>query len=543
MVEERPNHVRLFPTTTSRKPASILQITTFALTRQETPMTTGNRTRIVVALAVGIAGGVLFATVREPVRARGNDPLPSEKGIRSAQVTTSVPDVIITLAIERRLERNPAIPVDAINVRSDLGVVTLTGKVNNVLVRDEVGSIARSADGVRSVVNRLVVAPTTQSDELIRTGVMHSLGADPAVVAAGIEPSVSNGVVTLSGTVPSWSQKQLASVNAGGVKGVTSVRNELVVKSSPALDSELAHVITDLLKWDRSVSAAHSRDDLDSQSGILGAGTSRDRAYSESSVAGTREVDSDQLKLDSLEKGLGRDSTTIASANAAVEQAVRDAITSDPRITPFKPTVSVSEGVVTLLGTVGNSAAKRAAANDAMNTLGVWRVVNLLKVRPENPVVDADLARDVQLAFARDPFLTRYEPRIVVRDGYVSLYGHVDSFDERRRADDVAARVKGVIAVRDFMTVSSPFQLSIGPEGIERDNDVREDILNQLRWNPYLNSDDVRVSVRDGVATITGTVGTFSESRAATASAFEGGALRVINELRILNERTTLYRP
>lgn len=65
------------------------------------------------------------------------------------------------------------------------------------------------------------------------------------------------------------------------------------------------------------------------------------------------------------------------------------------------------------------------------------------------------------------------------------------------------------------------------------DREIVEDIENQLRWSPFVDEDEVTVTVEDGVATLTGRVDTWSERSAAEENAIEGGAHEVRNLLDI----------
>ena len=65
------------------------------------------------------------------------------------------------------------------------------------------------------------------------------------------------------------------------------------------------------------------------------------------------------------------------------------------------------------------------------------------------------------------------------------------------------------------------------------DWEIKEDIDDELFWSPFVDSDDVSVSVDDGVAELTGTVDTWAERETATVNAIEGGAVTVDNDLSV----------
>ena len=84
-------------------------------------------------------------------------------------------------------------------------------------------------------------APATDSD--LQRDVLDELKWEPSVNAAHIGVSVKDGVVTLSGHVPSYAEKYAAERAAKRVHGVKAVANELDVKlpgSSQRTDEDIA---------------------------------------------------------------------------------------------------------------------------------------------------------------------------------------------------------------------------------------------------------------------------------------------------------------
>ena len=68
---------------------------------------------------------------------------------------------------------------------------------------------------------------------------------------------------------------------------------------------------------------------------------------------------------------------------------------------------------------------------------------------------------------------------------------------------------------------------------VRSDADIREDIESELAWSPFVDANEVTVSVENGVATLTGTVDTWAEYNAARENAYEGGAASVITKLEV----------
>ncbi|MGD9132848.1 MAG: BON domain-containing protein, partial [Desulfobacterales bacterium] len=203
------------------------------------------------------------------------------------------------------------------------------------------------------------------------------------------------------------------------------------------------------------------------------------------------------------------------------------------RLSPSNLTVSVENGVVTLNGQVHDLRAKRAAEQDANNTVGVWLVRNRIKVRPDMgphtspaPDVDAELAKKIRLALLRNPYTHQHEIGVTVNNRLVMLDGAVNSNLEKAKAEEVVSAVKGVAAVTNNLRVMKTWT--------PRDDwEIKKDIEDELWWSPFVDEDDVSVNVTDGTATLVGVVDTLRERRVATENAYEGGAKHVRNELKV----------
>jgi osmotically-inducible protein OsmY len=222
-----------------------------------------------------------------------------------------------------------------------------------------------------------------------------------------------------------------------------------------------------------------------------------------------------------------------------VKQAINDAFLYDPRVWHFQIDVDVNNGSVTLTGTVNNLKAKKAAEENAQNTVGVWQVKNHIRVRPKDDWKDSEISENVRESLSLDPYIDRYDVIVSAYNGKVYLYGVVDTYFERYRAEDIASRVKGVVEVQNNLQVD--YTPSLSTETWKPDWQIEEDIRSELFWSPFVDSDEVIVNVEDGVATLTGTVDTWSERQDATENAFEGGAVRVVNNLDV--EYGTDYWP
>jgi osmotically-inducible protein OsmY len=445
-----------------------------------------------------------------------------------------VPDMSITNAVEAALQRDDGVSSHLIDVKTNNGILTLSGSVDNILSRDRAVTIARATKGVRSVVDRLEVTPVERTDSEIRKDVREALSQDPAADAYEIDVTVNGGVVTLSGRVDSWAERRLGETIAKGVLGVRKVDNNIVVKAPvKRSDNEIKADVERQLEIDALINANRINVAVNNGkvklTGTLGSAAEIDRALSKAWVLGVKSVQGDFDVDWTAGNRMRRTGGGPNLSNEEIVKAVKDAFFYDPRVRSFNPIVTVDDGVVTLSGRVRNLAAKRAAADTAMNTVGVRRVINLLRVRPLNRPSDQELAARVRAALLRDPWVERRDISVSVFNGKAYLYGTVDSNLEKNHAESVASNVRGIIDVQNNLVSRS--QLTR-----RNDREIKEDIESELWWSPFVDSDTISVTVHKGEATLTGSVGTWFEWKAAEENALEGGARTVWNNLKIRQE-------
>jgi osmotically-inducible protein OsmY len=144
-------------------------------------------------------------------------------------------------------------------------------------------------------------------------------------------------------------------------------------------------------------------------------------------------------------------------------------------------------------------------------------------------VPDLEIERKLKEGFLRDPYIDRSEIAVTVRDGTVYLSGRVGTRFEKLRAEDLVHRITGVRNVVNQLVTPSTWVYT-------RDWAIRQDLEHELWLNPLVDSQEIRVVVRDGVATLTGTVDSWQEKQLATEEAFQAGARSVRNNLIVQYE-------
>lgn len=145
--------------------------------------------------------------------------------------------------------------------------------------------------------------------------------------------------------------------------------------------------------------------------------------------------------------------------NTPLTDAVIASLDRDPRIPDsLEIAVTAQGGTVTLRGTVESFGQRRAAAQDARNIEGVYRVDNQLKVslrgshrRSDDEIRGAALQNLMWDVDVPSDFVD-----VHVDGGWVTLEGEVrDQFQSDAAYDDVA-RLYGVVGVTNEIRVTNP---------------------------------------------------------------------------------------
>jgi osmotically-inducible protein OsmY len=134
----------------------------------------------------------------------------------------------LRLDVEDELLWEPRVDNEAIAVSAHHGKVELRGTVGSFREKRAATAAAKRVYGVKKVDNDLDVELLVQDrreDADIRGGVLEALGLD-GQVPHSVDADVTEGTVTLSGTVSHQYQRDEADYVAGNVPGVCWVTND-----------------------------------------------------------------------------------------------------------------------------------------------------------------------------------------------------------------------------------------------------------------------------------------------------------------------------
>jgi osmotically-inducible protein OsmY len=113
---------------------------------------------------------------------------------------------------------------------------------------------------------------------------------------------------------------------------------------------------------------------------------------------------------------------------------------------------------------------------------------------------DYQIQEDVMEELKWQPFLKASEIGVAVKNGVVTLSGHVDSYSKKVAAENAAKKVVGVKAVAEEIEVG------VSPSYSKTDAEIAEAVLNALKWHNAVQEEKIKIKVEDGYVKLEGEV-------------------------------------
>ena len=350
----------------------------------------------------------------------------------------------------------------------------------------------------------------SRPDTWVATSVEAALYGTDDVRGSDIDVDVTDGVVTLSGSVPNETARERAIAAARGVDGATRVDDRLTVTP------------------DRQVAA-------------------QPRTAADQEPAATSAADTDDRNP------------------AWITTKIQAQYFANPEVKPWNIDVTTRpNGVVELRGEVEEAADRTEAVRIARETEGVVRVDNQLRVRGEDQRDDrgTDLAvnrigedawvtAQIQSKYFLDDDVKSMDIDVTTVGGVVTLRGSVDNASERRQALALARNTEGVRDVRDELRVGTQAADAQARAEDDGTGDVRgtsgsgvasavddawitTKVQSQYFLDPEVKGHEIDVDTRGGVVTLSGSVASEMRKNLAGQIARETeGVSRVVNQLSV----------
>jgi osmotically-inducible protein OsmY len=356
------------------------------------------------------------------------------------------------------LDFEPTSNLEAI-VKVDDGIVTLSGQVDSLVVKNLAGEATGTVRGVRAIVNHLEVKEANRSDDVIDGDLARLFSLHHPEQSDVIQYRVNDGVVTLLGTVRSFSLKRVAEKTASMVRGVRSVLNDLRVEAlNQPNDDEIRQQIALLLKINPLVKdqfvniSVH--DGVADINGAVDSYEEKTRLISAVEVSGAHTINTDDLDVSpELRPKMERPHDPISLTDKELKQSLTDAYRQDSRLDGSGISIDIIDGNITLSGTVLSIGAKASAERTATNLPGANYMYSALTIAGPDWASDEVIEAALTVLYELDSESPSKKIKATVQNGVVTLSGMTDTVYQRRRAVQTAADMVGVEQVVNKLRV------------------------------------------------------------------------------------------
>jgi osmotically-inducible protein OsmY len=209
--------------------------------------------------------------------------------------------------------------------------------------------------------------------------------------------------------------------------------------------------------------------------------------------------------------------------DSMLQKDVIDELRWDPRIKEKEIGVAAKQGVVTVTGFVESFAERNAVERAAERVAGVKAVANEVEVKlPATSMrSDTDIAHQIVETFKWDIQVPDDKITAQVAHGWVTLEGEVKWFYQKDAAARAVRNLAGVRGVSNLLRVKSPAVSAF---------DVSHRIKEALHRRAERDAESITVDAKGDVVTLTGTVTSFAERRAAEGVAWSAPGVQEVRD-------------
>ena len=214
-----------------------------------------------------------------------------------------------------------------------------------------------------------------KTDTVLKSEVLDELEWEPSINATRIGVAVKEGVVTLSGEVASYHEKveaERAALRVEGVKGIASEIEIHLPGTSHRSDADIARAALDTLRWNSSIPP--DRIKVVVKKGWVTLEGDVDWGYQ-------RTAAEDAVRRLTGVMGVSNQVAVKARpTSAGIKTRIEQAFKRSAEVDANRIAADITDGTVTLRGTVRTWAEKQEAERVAWASPGVARVQNLLLI-------------------------------------------------------------------------------------------------------------------------------------------------------------------
>jgi len=203
--------------------------------------------------------------------------------------------------------------------------------------------------------------------------------------------------------------------------------------------------------------------------------------------------------------------------------------------------VTVEDGAVTIAGQVRNAFVKQLCRKAVRGVRGVRSLKNEVEVQESMTLGSEKIEADVERALAINVWTTHADVEVSVSEGAATVRGVVGSAQQKTMVENTAllagAREVDARGVKIDPKEHLEHRRKVPP--VRRaDEEVHAAVIDTLRFDPRIRSEDIEIRVEDGLVTLTGRVGFLGARQAAeNDTSHTVGVIGVRNYLRTRPDR------
>lgn len=219
-------------------------------------------------------------------------------------------------------------------------------------------------------------------------------------------------------------------------------------------------------------------------------------------------------------------------ADADIQKDVMEELRWAPYLKPSSIGVSVTNGVVTLSGTVDSYKQKIEAEKTLRKVEGVKAVAEDIEVRLASfgKRSDTELAEAVVNALKWRSSLNEEKINVKVENGWVTLQGEVEREFHRKEAHNAIVDLIGVVGINNNIKLKP----KVEPV------DIKQKITAALHRSARLNAEKITVTYENNKVILAGKVHCYTEKKDAENAAWQApGVIAVENRIEVDNEIQT----
>jgi len=199
----------------------------------------------------------------------------------------------------------------------------------------------------------------------------------------------------------------------------------------------------------------------------------------------------------------------------------------DPSVTHEHIGVAVTDGIVTLSGTIPSYIEKFSAERAAQRVAGVKAVVEKIDVKllSSHEKDDQDIAEAILKHFLWSVQIPEKSIKVSVEHGWVKLSGDVDWNFQRKAAENTVRALTGVKGVTNNINLKAKeVQASV----------VKQKIEDALKREALHEAKKINVDIHGGTVTLSGNVHSFAEMNEAKLAVWNApGVTKIENKLHV----------